>query len=315
MNEDVSKNARFRVSLTIASLALIVTLAVGATLFSSASTYEAPIHAPKVFPPSPNGCWLYFARTAAWKRTTCADSNATRSFSTTKTLNCDSSSGPCQFGEYGTNDPAAANIFGISSSGISPTTPPSTTYESGSGAAFWIGVQAESGYPLIQSGISYGNYQTSSTPAMWVEFVGNFNWNGNNCNPQYGFSCGAYDAVSVGDVIQPFEYSSQSCNTCSGYWYATAYDETTGVDLVISISTSVVGEGGFYNGLIIFEGFGLTGTSMLPSSPVTMNYVQVYSVDGFAQALYNPQVVCNQCGSGAITMTLSYSSQNAQWSW
>lgn len=292
----------------VLSMSLIVLLTAISFPYVTSSASSTPQSPPRVIAPSPNGCWLHNTRTNVWNTLGCANSNTAPMSSLNAAMNCNvSGSNRCFLGLQGTNTPASALIYGISASDLSPTKAPGTQYTTPF-ASFWVGAESSQQNVLIQSGVWYGNTFSSSTPTMWVELVGPFTWNGLNCNTQF---CGATHAVSVGDTIEPFEYWTRNCKTCAQYWYATAYDATTGVDLVVSINVA----NGLYYGYATFEGYELTSLSMLPSSPLNAYDVQIYSQSGTASNIGSPALFCQSCGSGNMGMTVSYSAPNVQWSW
>jgi hypothetical protein len=269
----------------------------------------------KVFPPDPEGCWLYNVTQNTWTPLNCtAYSLAITSplTSLTQTMDCSGDLGHCFL--YFVANQGSAGVYGISANDLSPTSL-STTQYTNPFASFWVGVEPINQESLVQSGIVYGAGVSSSTPRMFDEFVGNFTWDGLNCDTQF---CGILAYVNPGDTVIPYDYWTQYPNGTT-YWFATVYDYNTGGDLVISIPASTVGE--MYYGYVVFEGYGLTSMSMLPSSPISAQGIELYSKDGFGSSPSSGQFGCSysesffSCGSGSITMTISYSQPNVEWSW
>lgn len=85
---------------------------------------------------------------------------------------------------------------------------------------------------LVQSGFAYGSLYSGSTPQMFVELLGNFNWNGVSCASNF---CGYLVNVVAGDQL----YNAEFYN--SNGWTAYVQDNTQSTYTLVTDSGSNVG--------------------------------------------------------------------------
>ncbi len=142
----------------------------------------------------------------------------------------------------------------------------------------WIGLYncTNSGCPsktlIVQSGFGFGTAWNGTTPDMWVEVYGNFNYNGHNC---YTSFCGYKIAVTVGDSLYLSNFYSGS-----GYWTAYVQDDTHSGYTLYQVPGSTVGlTGTLPYATVDMEAIGASSNSYIPS-PILFDTLNVYNPIG-----------------------------------
>jgi hypothetical protein len=141
--------------------------------------------------------------------------------------------------------------------------------------AGWIGLTnctwsscpvSGSTYVLVQSGFDYGSLYNGTSPNMFVELYGNFNWNGVSCTTHF---CG-YQIKEAGD---DYTYNAEFYN--SNDWTAYAQDNSQPNTPYTLVTDNVGVTGSLPYVLSSMEASGASSNSYI-NTPVYFTTLDVY---------------------------------------
>jgi hypothetical protein len=152
----------------------------------------------------------------------------------------------------------------------------------------------------VQSGFGYGSNFNGSSPDMFVELVGNFNWNGHNCASTSVF-CGYRIQEQANDVL----YNAEFYN--SNGWTAYVQDNTQSTYTLVTDSGSNVGvTGSLPYVLVSMEADGASGNTYI-TTPIDFTSLYVSYPIGTQVSIDSSHMLGYVGPGGFPAVTVSYS--------